>query len=344
MLKKKIVLFIFAFILFIILLIAIYFFTQEKTYTVTGNILVVGDNYVIIEDNLDNYVISNVKNHYKIGDKVTFTYKIIDIKDEPYKVEATNEKLVEASITTSSNKEESNNDTLKEDIKKEEMPTEKITNEEKENKEEPIKEKSKKDTTTKKETKPKETGEEIKPNNNITELKPTDNNSSKEQIDNNTKLNADIAVLSYVNSLEEDKNNGITDTLKDGFVTVVDFLFYDGVIAGHTFDELTTSAKLEVLKAALWLDDLIDDVFPGYKDTISNGANKAYTSIKNIIVSTYLDITTSICSTHNSLCESAKKDFQDMKNSFGLTFGFIKDLASDGIDKLKDWYEIWREK
>ena len=137
---------------------------------------------------------------------------------------------------------------------------------------------------------------------------------------------------------------GITDTLKSGFITIVDFLFYDGKIAGHTFSELTTSAKLEVLKAALWVDDKIDSVFPGYKETISNGANKVYTSVKGMIVSTYLDITTSICSSHSDLCESAKRDFQSLKQSFGFTWDMIKDLASSGLDKLKNWYEIWSGK
>ena len=95
---------------------------------------------------------------------------------------------------------------------------------------------------------------------------------------------------------------------------------------------------------ALWVDDKIDSVFPGYKETISNGANKVYTSVKSMIVSTYLDITTSICSSHSDLCASAKEDFQSLKQSFGFTWDMIKDLASSGLDKLKNWYEIWSGK
>ena len=181
---------------------------------------------------------------------------------------------------------------------------------------------------------------ENKNTNNSTNNNPTNNNSNN----NVSTKSADEAVLEYVNKVESDADKGITDTLKSGFITVVDFLFYNGEIAGHTFNELSTSAKLEVLKAALWIDDKIDNVFPGYKETISNGANKVYTSVKNLIVSTYLDITTSICENHSDLCESAKNDFQSLKKSFGFTWDLIKDLASFGLDKLKNWYEIWSGK
>ena len=176
--------------------------------------------------------------------------------------------------------------------------------------------------------------------NNNTNKTPTNNNSNN----NVTSKSADEAVLEYVNTIQSDADKGITDTLKSGFITVVDFLFYNGKIAGHTFNELTTSAKLEVLKAALWIDDKIDNVFPGYKETISNGANKVYTSIKNLIVNAYLDITSNICENHDDLCTSAKEGFQDLKESFGLTWEFLKDLASSGLDKLKNWYEIWSGK
>lgn len=66
--------------------------------------------------------------------------------------------------------------------------------------------------------------------------------------------------------------------------------------------------------------------------------------IKNLIISTYLDITTNICEANNNLCTQAKEDFQSLKKSFGFTWDFIKSLASQGLDKLKNWYEIWSGK
>ena len=88
----------------------------------------------------------------------------------------------------------------------------------------------------------------------------------------------------------------------------------------------------------------VEHVFPGYKESISTKASKAYASVKNLVVSTYLDITSSICENHSDLCESAKSDFQSLKESFGFTWDFLKELASSGLDKLKNWYEIWSGK
>ena len=181
-------------------------------------------------------------------------------------------------------------------------------------------------------------------NTNINNSNSTNNSPKNNDINKVTPKSADEVVLEYVNTVERHAHEGVIHSLKSGFITVVDFLFYNGEIAGHTFNELSTTAKLEVLKVALWIDDKIEQVFPGYKQTIGNGTNKVYTSVKNLIVGTYLDITTSICENHSDLCERAKNDFQSLKKSFGFTWDLIKDLANSGLDKLENWYEIWREK
>ena len=64
--------------------------------------------------------------------------------------------------------------------------------------------------------------------------------------------------------------------------------------------------------------------------------------IKSKIVSKYLEITTSLCNNNSSLCETAKDNFKDIKENFGITWDFIKELTKNGISNLKDWYEIWR--
>ena len=123
---------------------------------------------------------------------------------------------------------------------------------------------------------------------------------------------------------------------------MVDFLFYNGTIKGHTFNDLTSSAKLKVLSMALYFDSKIDKYFPGYKESISNTASKIYTNVKERIVKAYLTITTSICNANSELCNEAKSNFQELKNNFGLTWELLKDIAGDGLANLKNWYEIWR--
>ena len=132
-------------------------------------------------------------------------------------------------------------------------------------------------------------------------------------------------------------------TLKSGFVTIVDFLFYNGTIRGYTFSDLTNTAKLKVLSLAMYFDTKIEQYFPGYKESISNTVNKIYTNVKTKIVEAYLNITAKVCTSNPELCAQAKEGFSELKNNFGLTWDLIKDIAGDGLANLKNWYEIWRE-
>jgi len=194
-------------------------------------------------------------------------------------------------------------------------------------------------------------------NENVT--KPSNNNSNENTINkpntNNEKLDsADITVMNYMNTLEVELNKpSLGESVKESFITLIDFIFYKGSIKGHTFNELSNSVKLKVLSSALYLDSKIDKYFPSYKESISSTTKKVYTNVKagiiytNVktnIISVYLDITTTICNSNNELCDSAKDGFQSLKKNFGLTFDLIKEIAGDGISNLKNWYEIWSGK
>ena len=88
------------------------------------------------------------------------------------------------------------------------------------------------------------------------------------------------------------------------------------------------------------IDEKIETKFPEYKESISS----TYQNIKSKIVKKYLETTTNICNNDKDLCKTAKEGFSNLKEKFGLTWDFIKDLTGDGISKLKDWYEIWKYK
>lgn len=150
-------------------------------------------------------------------------------------------------------------------------------------------------------------------------------------------------VIEYFNSLDAELTNYKDDEtlsrkIKTNFVKCIDFIFYGGTIGGKTFNELSNSAKLTIIKLALSIDNKIDSIFPGYKDTIST----SYQNIKNKLIEKYLDITTTICTNDKDLCINAKEGFKELKASFGLTWNTIKSLAGQGTEKLKNWYEIWR--
>lgn len=174
---------------------------------------------------------------------------------------------------------------------------------------------------------------------------------SKEEIvngDENTYVASDDEIIDYFSNLNskfvnynsEDKSVG--DSLKSGFVTMVDFIFYDGQIKGRTFDELSNAAKIKVLQLAFSIDEKIEKYFPGYKEEISTASKEIYTSVKTEAVKLYLDVTTSICTNDPDLCEAAKDGLSDLKESFSLTWDFIVEAAGEGFSKLKAWYEVWR--
>lgn len=335
MTRKNIIVIIAIVILFIGASIAIYFFANnDEELSVTGTVLVTGDGYIILSTNQEDYLIKEIQNHYEVGDTVMVTYekKSLNEDSNPKEITALKEELKKENITQNIDNDhddssyQESNDTV----------TTGGNND------------SKLDNSTDSSNQSQNNNASISNEPEITEDDPVegDNPSSNHgnPTDSDVAKTADEEVLTYINTLQSNTEKGFTDQLKSGFITIVDFLFYDGEIAGHTFNELTTKAKLEVLKAALWVDDKIDSVFPGYKETISNGASKVYTGVKNLIVSTYLDITSSICDANSSLCEQAKEDFQSLKDSFGLTWDFLKGLASSGLDKLQNWYEVWSGK
>ena len=146
-------------------------------------------------------------------------------------------------------------------------------------------------------------------------------------------------VVAYFNAQEEyasrgENNASAREQLKSGVNTIYQFLFQGGTIHGKTFSELSSSAKLKVLKIALSIDQKIDTYFPNYKDRIKEGAS----NLKSKIVITYLEITNKICTNHEDICNQAREDFKTMKNSFKISFSLISGLVKEGGTALKEWY------
>ena len=292
------------FILFISACITIFYLLNNKQIEVskdiTGTVIIADKEYLMIERNNENYLISNIKGSYEIGDKVKFTYYESNINNEksPKEIKIIDEEII--SKNSSENKTDLNNTDDKNNIK----------------------------------------------DNNVEKLDNEGNNSNIVNSNNkNEDEKADDAVISYLNRVEAEMDKpSLGESAKEYFITIIDFILYKGTIKGHTFNELSNSAKLKVLSSALYLDSKIDKYFPGYKESISSTTKNIYTNIKGNIISVYLDITTTICNSNNELCASAKDGFQSLKKNFGLTFDLIKEIAGDGVSNLKNWYEIWSGK
>ena len=154
-------------------------------------------------------------------------------------------------------------------------------------------------------------------------------------------------VESTYNNLEKNKNDKSSTfktSVKNGFITVVDFIFYDGTIKGYKFKDLSASAKAKVIKIGLKIDDFIDTIFPGYKETIST----KYNNIKNKLISEYIDDVNNVCNMNPENCNTIKKDFSNMMKNLSVPWTklvtILKEKGVSALDNLKRWYEIYSGK
>lgn len=149
---------------------------------------------------------------------------------------------------------------------------------------------------------------------------------------NNDVVNYFLEQEHYASGAEQDPS--LRERLKSGVSTINQFLFHGGTIRGKTFHELSSSAKLQVLKIALSIDSKIDEHFPNYKENIKQGAS----NLKAKVIVTYLETTNKICTNYEDVCAQAREDFKTMKNSFKISFSLIAGVAKEGGAALKEWY------
>ena len=203
-------------------------------------------------------------------------------------------------------------------------------------------------------------------NNENNEENNTENNTKNESKEDNDQNSNDVNikdnsddnyndsvtseedVVNYFEKKYDEVNNNSWDDVKDKakeyFITIVDFIFYDGKIKGHTFNDLSSTAKLKIISIALKIDNKIEEYIPGYKETISSNGSKIYNNVKEKLVTLYLDISTEICKNHENGCNTAQEIFKDVKDNCKKGWDFIKKLVSSGTSKLKEWYEVYSGK
>lgn len=252
---------------------------DNKPIEVEATVKLVGNNYIIVEDNNKKEYSINTKSNYKVGDKIDFIIKDIEKNSNPIKGEIVEINLISRDINFQIEDVQPNNET----------------------------------------------------NNKVVETTYTETD-----------------VVAYLTNLDNNLTNysedsNIEDTLKKGFVTVIDFIFYDGTIKGKTFNELSNETKIKVLELALSIDKKIEKYFPNYKEEISTKSKNIYTNAKNKTIELYLDITTKVCEDNEDTCETFKEGLNDLKENFNITWDNIKKYSKEGTAKLKEWYEIWKE-
>ncbi len=136
-------------------------------------------------------------------------------------------------------------------------------------------------------------------------------------------------IISYIESeeFEELKAKG-----KYYVTTGIDFIFFDEPINGVYFDDLTDSAKKEIIRDIGLLDQAIMEYHPDYKETFS----EKYHIAAGFISEKYLDVMEAI---KNYLGEENYNAVGEIKDQIT---GDIKDKTGEIVDDLKELYKGWR--
>ena len=202
--------------------------------------------------------------------------------------------------------------------------------------------------TTKKVVENSETIDKV--DSTITESKSNTEINNEEKTVNYSN-NDSVVINSLENTLEKVKNtradSKFIDSAKGVFITIVDFLFYDGEISGVSFGELTENGKQEVLKLANKIDNAIEEKAPGYKETISEKASSAFNKASELIKKGAKNINDFA---KEKLGEEYYNDIIDAKDELVYytknAINFIGDVGSNlfnsAKDKLNNWYQNFK--
>ncbi|MBR1718254.1 MAG: hypothetical protein IJ715_03180 [Bacilli bacterium] len=166
-----------------------------------------------------------------------------------------------------------------------------------------------------------------------------DETSSNVNIDDKDEM-----VLKIIKD-KKDELNKTTDLNKykekaiDLFITITDFIFYDGKIYNIEYDELKEETKKTILSDLAEIDSIISSKYPNYKEDFKAKYDKAtnWTSDK------YNNM---IDNVKSSLSDESLNNIEEFKESLKETGGDLTNTAgsiyNDQKIKVKSWYEKFK--
>ena len=144
---------------------------------------------------------------------------------------------------------------------------------------------------------------------------------------------------------QEDISKTDERTLKNTFITLTDFIFYDGEIKGKKFSDLTSSAKEKVIDIYTKIDDKLETKFPNYKENIKGTSKNAYNNIKDKaaalkdkIQNEYLE------RVGDEGYQNTIDSYEDGKNDAKEVYDTYKPYIEEGKNKAKSSIEKAKEK
>lgn len=204
-----------------------------------------------------------------------------------------------------------------------------------------------------------EVKEEIKEkeDNNKEEIKidrKLNDNENKDAIKNDNYNEKDNIVIDELNNTlnnieESTQDEKFKDKASSTFISIVDFLFYDGTIKGISFDELTEKGKEKVLEISSKIDVKLEEKCPGYKEKISNSTSKAYQKASKIIkkgAKNINDFAKNALGDENyqAIIDAKDELVKYSKESLNYVTGAGSKVFNNTKEKLNEWYQNFKNK
>lgn len=179
---------------------------------------------------------------------------------------------------------------------------------------------------------------------------------TKESLEEETSTTNDITIINYINDVEKEvttltnNENSIStkEKLKNTFITLTDFIFYNGTINGITFNELSSSAQEKVLEIYTNIDRKIESYYPNYKKTIKTTGQNIYTNVigkANSLKEKYKEKVGE--DSYNNTKEIIEEDLNRLKESVSPTVDYVKENSKNIYDSVKEkadnWYQNYKE-
>lgn len=204
-----------------------------------------------------------------------------------------------------------------------------------------------------------EVKEEIKEkeDNNKEEIKidrKLNDNENKNTIKNDNYNEKDNIVIDELNNTlknieESTQDENFKDKASSTFISIVDFLFYDGTIKRISFDELTEKGKEKVLEISSKIDVKLEEKCPGYKEKISNSTSKAYQKASKIIkkgAKNINDFAKNALGDENyqAIIDAKDELVKYSKESLNYVTGAGSKVFNNTKEKLNEWYQNFKNK
>lgn len=196
-----------------------------------------------------------------------------------------------------------------------------------------------------------------KENNNKEEIKidrKLNDNENKDAIKNDNYNEKDNIVIDELNNTlknieESTQDENFKDKASSTFISIVDFLFYDGTIKGISFDELTEKGKEKVLEISSKIDVKLEEKCPGYKEKISNSTSKAYQKASEIIkkgAENINDFAKRALGDDNyqAIIDAKDELAKYSKEALNFVTGTGSKVFNNTKEKLNEWYQNFKNK